>query len=204
MPTATSFIIEHHFPDDKREEFLKVEKSLDDAVRKASGCQSVSLEELPSERKGQLHYRTTMLFDSQDALLGWVASDLRQKLVHEARESFQYGYALSSHVGGFDSWFPAPEEKKPPAAWKMNLLVLLTLYPTVLGLRPLLHPLTQGMDFATNMLVGNIASVSLTGWVLIPLANKLYGPWIHSGKRPLLAPISAVLILGLVWFFNRG
>ena len=207
-PLATNFVVDHTVPAANRDEFLALEKSLEDAVREASGCLSVKLEEVPSDQPDELHYRTTMGFDSQDSLVAWVDSDRRHDLVHQARESFHYGYALKSRVRGFDAWFPPPKgpEAAPPAAWKMNLLVLTTLYPTVLALGPVLRPLTKNLDFPTSMLLGNLCSVSITGWILIPLANKLYGPWIHpplSARAQVWGPLSAIAILGLAWLVNH-
>ena len=208
VPQGTTFVVEHNVPSASRDQFLALEKSLEDAVREASGCTSVKLEEVPPDKPDELHFRTTMTFDSQDSLVAWIDSDRRQELVHQAREQFQYGYALKSRVGSFDLWFPSPKNAQgPPAAWKMNLLVLLTLYPTVLALRPVLNPITKDLDFATAMLVGNFCSVSITGWLLIPLANRWFSPWLHpptSRRAQVMAPLVAVVTLLAVWWFNRG
>lgn len=209
VPLATTFIIEHTIPVDSRADFLALDKSLDEAVRKAPGFVSVELEEMPSARPGEINYRTTLTFESQDALVAWIDSDLRHDLITNARKTFQYGYALKSTVRSFDAWFPSPDTPADdrPETWKMNVLVLLTLYPTVLALGPLLRPLTKNQDFATAMLLGNMCSVAITGWFLIPIANKWYGTWLQPRcpvRTQILGSLSIVVILFLVWFFNRG
>jgi antibiotic biosynthesis monooxygenase (ABM) superfamily enzyme len=202
----TQFVVDHKVPAANRDEFLEFEKTIEQAVQESPGCLGVKLEEFPPDTPESLHFRTTMEFDSEDNMVAWIDSDRRQELVHQAREAFEYGYSLHSELKGFQAWFPPPRFKPPPS-WKMNLLVLVTLYPTVLALRPLLSPYTKGWDVASGMLLGNIVSVSITGWILIPLANKLWSKWMHgphSAKVEALGTLSALAILAMTWLIFRG
>ncbi len=197
---ATSFVVEHRVPAASKTLFLEMEKLLEAAALKA-GCTECRLEELPGGRSNTLHFRTTMEFGSTDLLVAWVDSKARLDLLQTARQQFKYGYALKTSVHAFEGWFPV-EGRKPPAAWKQCLLVLLTLYPTVLVTQVLLHPLTDGLHLATSMLIGNALTVSITGFLLIPLANRWFSPWLRAPVSPrarLLAPlIVALLLLGFL------
>lgn len=202
----TQFVVDHRVPADKRDEFLEHERTLEQATKQAQGCLSVNLEEIPPETADSLHFRTTMVFDSEDNMVEWIDSDRRQELVKKLRESFEYGYSLHSELKGFQAWFPPPKFTPPPS-WKMNLLVLVTLYPTVLALRPLTGPYTKDWTLASAMLLGNILSVSITGWFLIPLANKLWSKWLHQDHSTLVevaGTLAGLAILAVTWLIFRG
>lgn len=202
----TRFVVDHKVPAEKRDEFLTIEQRLEQATKEAPGCLSVNLEEIPPEFAETLHFRTTMEFDSEDNMVHWIDSDRRQGLVREIRDAFDYGYSLHSELKGFQAWFPPPRTTPPPS-WKMNLLVLVTLYPTVLALRPLTAPFTKGWDVASGMLLGNFLSVSLTGWLLIPLANKLWRPWLHEDHSTgveIVGTLVGLAILVGTWLLFRG
>jgi len=61
----------------------------------------------------------------------WLDSPERQKLLDEAAGFTEEFHACIARIG-FDQWFPSVVSgAKPPATWKMNMLVLLMLYPVV-------------------------------------------------------------------------
>ncbi len=189
-------MVEHRVPAASKALFLELEKALEAEALKA-GCQECRLEELPAQSAGVLQYRTIMEFGSTDQVVDWVDSKVRLDLVQKARQQFEYGYALKTSLHAFEGWFPV-EGRKPPAAWKQSLLVLLTLYPTVMITNVPLHPLTRGLDPATSMLIGNIVTVSITGFLLIPLANRWFSPWLRapvSARARVLAPLVITLLL---------
>jgi antibiotic biosynthesis monooxygenase (ABM) superfamily enzyme len=205
-PSGTSFIVEHSLPASGKDAFLALQRRLQDAARKLPGYRSSVLELVGSENDALLHYRSTLAFDSTDALLAWIDSDARRQLLQEGREQFDYNYALRSSVSGFEGWFPSSRGGETAPSWKVNLLVLVTLYPTVLVLDHLLHPLVIHLDFSTAMLLGNICSVAVTGWILMPLVNRLYAPWLKprcGGRVELLGMISALGTLAAVWAISR-
>ena len=102
-----------------------------------------------------------------------------------------------------------PEGAPAPAAWKMNMIVLLTLYPTVFlwGLlfgTPFLAQ-TLKLDFPLALFIGNVVSVLITAR-LVPFAAKQFGWWLApaggqagapsiSRAPVLLAAAYAVMIL---------
>ena len=71
-------------------------------------------------------------FDSEANLQAWLDSPQRRQLLDEAAPltaEFHTRMAQS----GFEQWFrdATPAGAPAPAAWKMNMIVLLTLYPVV-------------------------------------------------------------------------
>ena len=70
---------------------------------------------------------------------------------------------------GFDQWFRVAHGASPPAAWKQNMLVLMTLYPVVFIFGSLVQtPLLtkQGVPFWLALFIGNIVSVLLLSWLV--------------------------------------
>ena len=108
------------------------------------------------------------------------------------------GYSFNSSMNwrGYSQWIHASGGKNPPA-WKVNLIVLLTLYPSILligavqGRWPGYPP--------TTLIIGNIASVSLTGFLLIPWASRVYGPWLDGDRNTRWHPLYISSIIGFLF-----
>ncbi len=139
-------------------------------------------------------------FDDEQSLREWLDSPVRAQWVEKLRA--QVGeFELQSMPGGFSSWFtglgPCPEAAIPPA-WKMALAVLFGLYPTVMVLTLFPGPYTQPLGLAFSMLIGNALSVSILQWAVMPVLNKLLGPWLKANSHTQWAFSIGGLILILV------
>ncbi len=78
-------------------------------------------------------------------------------------------------------------------------MVLLALYPTVMLLTLFLSPWLAGLPTAGAMLIGNMVSVAILTWLLMPLVNRLFGFWLipsPSRSGPVEALGTGVVILG--------
>jgi antibiotic biosynthesis monooxygenase (ABM) superfamily enzyme len=122
------------------------------------------------------------------------------------REMDGLGYSCSAETNwkGYAAWVAEDQEADAPPIWKVNLLVLLCLYPTVLILNGLINPL--GMGNSSAILVGNVCSVALTGWLLVPAAQRVYRRWIsgsNSGRGNQLALLSIATLLWLSWAISQ-
>ena len=91
---------------------------------------------------------------------------------------------------GFEQWFrdATPQGAPPPAAWKMNMIVLLALYPVVVlwGLwvsTPLLTGILH-LNFPVALFIGNAFSVILTSY-MVPWTAKRLGWWLTPPKAGL-------------------
>ena len=163
----------------KETEYRAWERKIAAAQSKAPGLQGYRFE--PPVPGVQEDYVAILRFDSQANLQAWLDSPVRKKLVEEAApltEEFHARIASS----GFEQWFR--NEQGPsggPSVWKMDMIVLLLLYPIVFlwGVwvgTPLLQN-AWNLPWAVNLFVGNIFSVLLTGFMVPWVANRM-GWWI--------------------------
>jgi uncharacterized protein len=95
---------------------------------KAKGFQGFKFE--PPIPGVQDSWLTIVRFDSDANLAAWMNSPERRALLKEA-ESFTEEHHARIVRTGFDQWFKVAEGAPAPAAWKMNMLVLMVLYPVV-------------------------------------------------------------------------
>ena len=163
-------------------QYLRWEQKVAAAQSRATGLQGYRFE--PAVPGVQEDYVAILRFDSDANLQAWLGSPERQALIEEAAPLTAEFHTRMVH-SGFEQWFRdvAPEGAPAPAAWKMNMIVLLTLYPTVFlwGLlvgTPLLTR-TLGIDFPVALFIGNVFSVLLTSRLV---------PWTAEHLRWWLAP----------------
>jgi antibiotic biosynthesis monooxygenase (ABM) superfamily enzyme len=77
--------------------------------------------------------------------------------------------------------------------------VLLTLYPVVMLELLFLNPLTQSLGMPVATFIGNALSVAATGFLLIPLAIRVFEWWLLQKPNDSLRVEAAgiALIVGL-------
>ena len=127
---------------------------------------------------------TTMLrFDSDDHLEAWMNSEQRKQLLRET-PNFSDEFHTRKIRSGFDPWF-TKDGGEPPASWKVNMIVLLTLYPTVFLFgffisTPLLT--RNGVPFWLALFLGNITSTVLLGYWFVTWASR-FDFWLHPKSR---------------------
>jgi antibiotic biosynthesis monooxygenase (ABM) superfamily enzyme len=191
-------------------EYLKWEQKVAAAQSKAQGLQGYRFE--PSVPGVQEDFVAILRFDCEANLRAWLESPERRELLDEAAPltaEFHTRMAQS----GFEQWFrdATPKGAPPPAAWKMNMIVLLTLYPVVFlwGLLVGAPVLTKALnlDFPLALFIGNAFSVILTSY-LVPWTAKRLSWWltpttdgrvlVNLQGASLLTAAYAVMIL-LFW-----
>ncbi|SDC77947.1 antibiotic biosynthesis monooxygenase [Rhodococcus tukisamuensis] len=122
-------------------------------------------------------------FDTAEHLDAWLGSPERAALLAEGRDFKEY--EVHQIANPYGSWFPAPGPGAgATASWKTALSVLVGLYPTVVILTVALTEIWPGAELWATLLVGNIASVSLLTWVVMPLVTRMLGFWLEPGRRP--------------------
>lgn len=150
-------------------------------------------------------------FDDEKSLQKWLDSSLRAQWVEKLQA--QVGdFELKALPGGFGPWFAGlahGQEGAPTPSWKMALVVLLGLYPTVMLLTIFPGPYTEPLGLALAMLIGNALSVSILQWCVMPALNIVLAPWLkaNSDRQRALSVGGLLLILvllaGLVLLFRR-
>lgn len=165
-----------------------------------AGFQGYKLE--PPVAGVQDDWVTVLRFDSDEHLDAWLNSDARKQLLQEG-EAFDAQTHLRKVRNGFDAWFAtgtAAGSRAP--GWKMNMLVLLMLYPVVFLFGtwvsdPLL--LGRGVPFWLALFIGNMVSVPLVGSVLVPWISRVFGWWLQPaagrGERVTRMGIALLLLL---------
>ena len=197
-----AFQVEHTLQSDSQALALRKLKRLLAAERNWPGCLGTVGPDLvdantPNRLITRTHWRDV------DCFVGWMVSRERSRLL---REMDGLGYSCSAETNwkGYAAWVAEDQEADAPPTWKVNLLVLLCLYPTVLILNSLINPL--GLGYSSAILVGNICSVALTGWLLVPAAQRVYRRWIsgsNSGRGNQLALLSIAALLWLSWAISQ-
>lgn len=150
-------------------------------------------------------------YDSSEDLDDWLNSGEREELLKELEGIVE---SVHSHrVTGLEGWFSVNRDPGTPAivppAWKQALAVLFALYPLVM-LLTVLNALMLNLSFAAQILIGNIFSVSILSFFLMPRVSRALGFWINAprgswGKEFIgLGIIVVGLILALLFFRATG
>jgi antibiotic biosynthesis monooxygenase (ABM) superfamily enzyme len=84
--------------------------------------------------------------------------------------------------------------------WKINLLVWLALYPSVMILMLIGQNSLGVLPLPLNMLISNAITVAITGWFLVPWLSKRYGRWLQTKSKRLNAIYTASVIGFLLLF----
>src|SRR5208282_2263844 len=123
-------------------------------------------------------------YSSVDDLNRWMESEERQSLLKELDPIVE---SMHAHpVTGLEGWFalnrvPGATVSGPPA-WKQALAILFALYPTVMVLN-FLNPLWRNLSFAESMLIGNILSVGLLTYLVMPWVSRFLNFWLTAPAR---------------------
>ena len=139
-------------------------------------------------------------FATAAELEAWHTSPTCRKLVEE-KKHFLESEVRHAPSSVFGTWFSGAAEgpdREPSQPWKEALTVLLTLYPTVMLLTLYVTgPLLQGWSMSISMYLGNLMSVSVLTWVLMPLATRYLSFWLKppqgSGLKNTLMGLFIVL-----------
>lgn len=160
-------------------------------------------ERRPVGGDGQVRrFQTIVKFDSAEHCINWLDHPERRKLLNEEEEQAAFAFRGHGNWDGYARWLSRRLSVEPPK-WKVNLLVLLTLYPTAMLLTPLLHVILKGLGLPAMMLISNILCVAATSWVLVPFASRFYLGWLEGNLSPrgrLWAALSLVALFALMFF----
>jgi len=138
---------------------------------------------------------TIVAFDTTEHLEAWLHSPERAALVAES-QPYVERYDSRPASSAFESWFTHSDSSAPPPpAWKMNAIVLLTLFPIVmleiLSLNQLLTVLigdlsSNAVALSLGTFIANAVSVAIVGLLLVPWASRWMQRWLvpaeDSGK----------------------
>lgn len=176
-PSPASVVISTRVLPGKEVEYRAWERRIAAAQSKAPGLQGYRFE--PPVPGVQEDFVAILRFDTEANLQAWLNSPIRKKLVEEATPLTEEFHTRMARTG-FDQWFQdSVAGGAPLPVWKMDMLVLLMLYPIVfLWSEFVAFPFLGKTHFAISLFVGNIVSVALTGF-LVPWVANYFGWWLQ-------------------------
>jgi antibiotic biosynthesis monooxygenase (ABM) superfamily enzyme len=151
-----------------------------------------------------MRFQTALTFDTAEHCIDWLENPERRRLLRIEEEEAGFAFRGHGDWAGYSRWLSNQVTTRPPT-WKVNLLVLLTLYPTAMLLTPVLHFAMAGFGLPVTMLVSNILCVAATSWLLVPWVSRFTVRWLEGrltsrGNALALAALVAILALQLAMF----
>ncbi len=133
----------------------------------------------PGENQGL--WISVMQFDSKDDLQVWLSSPERAAVVADLQKYLQEDFQVVTRQASFGSivTFDDGVAKSTPS-WKIAMIILMVLYPTVMLLVRFLNPflVDHGLDPGLALFVGNVCSTIILTFALMPLATRLFRQWL--------------------------
>ncbi len=177
LPAPVSAVIATRIKPGGEAAYRAWEQKIAAAQARAPGFQGYRFE--PPTPGVQESWLAILRFDSDANMQAWLESPERLALLKEA-ESFTEEFHARLVRTGFDQWFEFEPGAPSPPAWKMNMLVLMVLYPVVflLGVsfqKPLLTD--RGVPFWLALFISNAASVILLNY-LVPWVSRRLDWWL--------------------------
>lgn len=205
--SRASSVIVHRVTLDGAERFLEWQRGISAAAAEFPGYQATDIYP-PAD--GQPEWVVIVHFDHPETLQRWLGSPLRAEWLARLQGTAAR-FQMKTLPGGFGAWFTGSlgqSEGALPPSWKMVLSVLLGLYPMVMLLTIFVGPYTKRLGPAADLLIGNVLSVSLLQWVVMPALRIVLGPWLRArgpqGKAVTIWGLVLVLfaLAGLMLFFR--
>jgi uncharacterized protein len=128
-----------------------------------------------------------------DGLNRWLESPERAELLVQAElfKDFQPHQVANS----FGNWFSIGGDGQiavSTPAWKSALSVLVGLYPTVVLLTLAISKLWPDAELWESLLLGNVLSVSLLTWVVMPNVTRALRFWLVETPTRSQARVNAI------------
>ncbi|RVW08824.1 antibiotic biosynthesis monooxygenase [Prescottella agglutinans] len=173
---AVTVVVTHPPVPGRESEFLAWQQRIDDAETRFPGFRGTELHApIPGV---QDEWTILFTFDSQEHLDRWLESPERAALLAEG-QAFK-DFSVRPIPNPYGSWFPTGGEAGTPVpSWKTALSVLVGLYPLVVVLTLVIDAVWPGAPLWASLLIGNIASVSLLTWVVMPVVTRALRFWLE-------------------------
>ena len=178
-PSEERFVysFQNNLRNDQLADFQSLQKQLDQAAKNYSGYLGQEL--IYDNRENGLSCTANISFNSLQNCMAWLDSPLRREILHTAEKQIAYSYQSGVDQKSFEQWI-ASKTSSTTALWKINLLVWLALYPSVMVLIIIGQTSLGKLPIALNMLISNAITVAVTGWFLVPWLSRIYNPWLNT------------------------
>lgn len=180
-------------------ECKKLHNSLRQAALQSEGFidQQTSYRQLDN---GFVECHRTLRFRDVQSCLAWIDSPVRRRLINQAEANFVHQFQSRVHKPSFDLWLTS-QLPDPPPIWKMNLLIWLALYPSVMLLSLISVDTLGELPLALNVLISTAITVAITGWILVPLLAQTYQGWLQTQSQRFNLIGSASILALLIIFY---
>lgn len=117
-------------------------------------------------------------FDERAQLEAWLGSAERREILDRMAPLVE-GERVVNVVGGFAGWF-GPDTAGPQVRrWKQAATVLLALAPTSVAINVVRHAVAPDLAMVPAVLLGNVVTVPILTWVLMPTLTRWLGGWLR-------------------------
>ncbi|MEU4213260.1 antibiotic biosynthesis monooxygenase [Streptomyces sp. NPDC026206] len=198
-PETVTAVVSHEVKPGREEGFLRWQEKILKAQEKSPGFMGSELFK-PVEGV-QERWVAVFRFDSREHLEDWLASDARRRLLEEGRAYFA-SYDVRKVGSAFSGWFRFDQgtQDTAPPNWKQAMSVILALYPTVMVLNLTVGSGLDELDVPgyVGLFIGNVLSVSVLTWLLMPLVNRALAFWLVPGRaRGLRVHVAGAVVVAL-------
>jgi antibiotic biosynthesis monooxygenase (ABM) superfamily enzyme len=207
LPSPVAVVISTRIKPGQEAAYRRWEQRMAVAQTRAPGFQGYRFE--PPIPGVQEDYLSILRFDTEEHLKTWMESPERARLLEDAKD-FTEEFHTRTVRTGFDQWFSrGAAGALPPAAWKMNMIVLLLLYPVVFlfGVWVMIPHMLPRMPFPVALFLSNVVSIILLNY-LVPWTSKGFGWWLADNlpSRRNVAGAALLLVLygllvSIFWYY---
>lgn len=205
---ATAVVVQQ-VPDFSVSWFMDWQQGISDAMDAFQGHLDTEVYPPPGGQGGE--WVVVVSFEDEASLQAWLDSPVRKSWV-ERLHAHIGSFDLKVVPGGFGPWFAGcvhGQGGTPPPSWKMALVVLLGLYPTVMLLTLFPGPFINPLGMAVAMLIGNALSVTVLQWGVMPVLLNLSASWLAANDANQRAytiggvAVILALLVGLALTFRQ-
>jgi len=133
-------------------------------------------------------YTAIFTYDTAANLQRWMSSEERHSwLVSAERLTLDDGDTQT--LTGLERWFTLPNRavNQPPPRYKMAILTAVGVYPMLVLLSYLLHPLVGGWPLPVRLLASLAIGIPLMTWHIMPLLSRVFFSWLYP--EPQRGPV---------------
>jgi antibiotic biosynthesis monooxygenase (ABM) superfamily enzyme len=179
-------VVSHPVKPELEREFLDWQQRVTEAEQRFPGFSGAELfRPVPGVQED---WTAIYRFASTGDLERWLGSTERRQLLREG-EHFQ-DFNLRKITSSFGNWFSFAGDDAAsvaPPSWKTALSVLVGLYPLVVVLTIAISEIWKSASLWQSLLLGNILSVSMLTWVVMPIVTRALRFWLapdEDAKQP--------------------
>jgi antibiotic biosynthesis monooxygenase (ABM) superfamily enzyme len=175
-------IIARMVKSDRLQDFEVWLTGINQVVRKFDGY--LGMDVIRPSGPNQLEYVIILRFDDYLNLKERQESSDRVEWVEKSDE-MTFGDMVLQEAHGVESWFTLPGRPAvlPPAKYKMAIITIAVIYPTIRLIGSLLNLLPEGLPQPLYLPITVVLAGTSMTYLLMPWATRLLKPWLfRSGK----------------------